>query len=184
MEKEKDLLEGKNMSLSKQEIQGFKKSLLIQKKDILERGAAEHNENNGLAEETGDLTSYDNHFADLATELDEREKDITLEDAARERLELINTALDRIRDGKYGICVDTGEQIDKERLEAIPYAIRTKEAQDKLEDQKEGNRTDDEASFATGGEREDDRLRTVDNLQEEHGNSTVVPATEEERSDD
>ncbi|WP_270179939.1 TraR/DksA C4-type zinc finger protein [Alkalihalobacillus sp. CinArs1] len=172
------------MTLSNQELQGFKKTLLIQKKEILERGAAEHNESNGLAEETGDLTSYDNHFADLATELDEREKEITIEDAARERLELINTALDRIREGNYGICVDTGEEIEKERLEAIPYAIRTKEAQDRLEDRKEGNRTDTEATFATGSEREDDRLRTVDDLEEEHGNSTNVPSLEEERSND
>ncbi|WP_377887850.1 TraR/DksA C4-type zinc finger protein [Alkalihalobacillus sp. R86527] len=172
------------MTLSNQEIQGFKKTLLMQKKEILENGSAEHKENNGLAEETGDLTSYDNHFADLATELDEREKDITIEDAARERLELINTALDRIREGNYGICVDTGEQIDRERLEAIPYAIRTKEAQDRLEDRKEGNKSETEASFATGGEREDARIRTVDDLQEEHGNSTRIPSSEDERSDD
>jgi RNA polymerase-binding transcription factor DksA len=32
--------------------------------------------------------------------------------------------------GNYGICIDTGEPIQKERLEAIPYAIRSIVAKD------------------------------------------------------
>lgn len=176
-------MEGTTMALSKEELQHFKKQLLNQKKELLDSGAANHDENAALSDETGELTSYDNHFADMASELDQREKDITLEDAARERLSLINTALDRIREGNYGICVDTGEEIDKERLEAIPYAIRTKEAQDQLEEAKEDSRPDDEATFETAGNRVDDRLRTVDDLQSEHGNSTSEPYLEEDDPD-
>ncbi len=171
------------MALSKEELQQFKKQLLDLKKELLDSGASHRDENASLSDETGELTSYDNHFADMASELDQREKDITLEDAARERLSLINTALDRIREGNYGICVDTGEEIDKERLEAIPYAIRTKEAQDNLEEAKEDSRPDDEATFETAGNREDDRLRTVDDLQREHGNSTSETYLEEEDPD-
>ena len=171
------------MALSKEELQHFKKQLLDQKKELLDSGAANHDENAALSDETGELTSYDNHFADMASELDQREKDITLEDAARERLSLINTALDRIREGNYGICVDTGDEIDKERLEAIPYAIRTKEAQDQLEEAKDNSRPDDEASFETAGNRVDDRLRTVDDLQSEHGNSTSEAYLEEDDPD-
>lgn len=176
-------MEGITMALSKQELQHFKKQLLDQKKDLLDGGASHRDENAALSEEAGELTSYDNHFADMASELDQREKDITLEDAARERLSLINTALDRIREGNYGICVDTGEEIDKERLEAIPYAIRTKEAQDQLEEAKDSNRPDDEATFETSGNRVDDRLRTVDDLQNEHGNSTSETYLEEDDPD-
>ncbi|WP_347548931.1 TraR/DksA C4-type zinc finger protein [Pseudalkalibacillus hwajinpoensis] len=171
------------MALSKEELQHFKKQLLAQKKDLLDSGAAKHDEYIALADETGELTSYDNHFADMATELDQREKDITLEDAARERLSLINMALDRIREGTYGVCVDTGEEIDKERLEAIPYAIRTKEAQDQLESNKENSRPDDEASFETSGNRVDDRIRTADDLQREHGNSTSETYLQEDSED-
>ncbi|MDP4552451.1 TraR/DksA C4-type zinc finger protein [Alkalihalobacillus macyae] len=171
------------MALSKEELQNFKKQLLDLKKDLLDSGATTHEENIALTDETGELTSYDNHFADMASELDQREKDITLEDAARERLSAINTALDRIREGTYGICIDTGEEINKERLEAIPYAIRTKEAQDDLEAAKEDSRPDDEATFETPGNRVDDRIRTADDLQNEHGNSTSETYLEEDNPD-
>ncbi len=176
-------MEGTIMALSKEELQNFKKQLLDLKKDLLDSGATTHDENIALTDETGELTSYDNHFADMASELDQREKDITLEDAARERLSAINTALDRIREGTYGICIDTGEEINKERLEAIPYAIRTKEAQDDLEAAKEDSRPDDEATFETPGNRVDDRIRTADDLQNEHGNSTSETYLEEDNPD-
>ncbi len=37
-------------------------------------------------------------------------------------LEKINAALKRIEDGKYGICVNDGTEISKERLELEPWA--------------------------------------------------------------
>ena len=45
----------------------------------------------------------------------------------------IDNALERIEEGTYGICEITGEQISKKRLEAIPYATMTREAQEKIE---------------------------------------------------
>jgi len=39
------------------------------------------------------------------------------------RLKLIDSALMRIEQGKYGLCLKCGKKIPRERLEAIPYAF-------------------------------------------------------------
>lgn len=39
------------------------------------------------------------------------------------RLKLIDSALTRIEQGKYGLCMKCGKKIPQERLEAIPYAL-------------------------------------------------------------
>ena len=39
------------------------------------------------------------------------------------RLGMIDAALTRIQQGKYGLCMKCGKKIPNERLEAIPYAL-------------------------------------------------------------
>ncbi len=39
------------------------------------------------------------------------------------RLQMINNALDRIKQGKYGYCLMCKKEIPRERLESIPYAF-------------------------------------------------------------
>jgi len=52
----------------------------------------------------------------------ERERDLAMSAQAREAVEEIDAALQRIEDGTYGICVVSGLPIPRERLEAIPQA--------------------------------------------------------------
>jgi DnaK suppressor protein len=47
-----------------------------------------------------------------------------LDRMASETLAEIEAALARLDDGTYGECVDCGEQINSERLEALPAAAR------------------------------------------------------------
>lgn len=57
----------------------------------------------------------------------EREGDEVLEGigaAGQAELRQIEAALDRIEDGSFGICVNCGEDISPERLEAVPHAAR------------------------------------------------------------
>jgi YteA family regulatory protein len=79
-------------------------------------------EKTALTDSTGELSSYDNHPADMATETFERERDNAIDDAFSQRLEEIDQALARIENGTYGVCVVCGEPIPYERLEAIPSA--------------------------------------------------------------
>ncbi len=39
------------------------------------------------------------------------------------RLKLIESALSRIKNGRYGVCMRCGKKIPTKRLEAIPYAL-------------------------------------------------------------
>jgi RNA polymerase-binding transcription factor DksA len=39
------------------------------------------------------------------------------------RLKLIDSAITRIQQGKYGLCMKCGKRIPTDRLEAIPYAL-------------------------------------------------------------
>ncbi|MGI5875339.1 MAG: TraR/DksA C4-type zinc finger protein [Dethiobacteria bacterium] len=71
---------------------------------------------------TQELSLYDNHPADTGSELFERSKDLSLHERRLRELEEINMALERIRAGKYGLCLDCGQQIPRERLEGLPFA--------------------------------------------------------------
>jgi RNA polymerase-binding transcription factor DksA len=82
--------------------------------------------NEGLDEEesaqSGELTHYDQHPADQASETFEREKDIAILEQLEAELVEIEAALTRLDDGTYGVDEQTGEPIDPERLEAYPLA--------------------------------------------------------------
>ena len=80
------------------------------------------NENPGTVEdETGDET-YDQHPADVATAMHDRELDYGIAENEQQLLGEIDDALQRIEDGTYGICTNCGKSIPPERLEALPWA--------------------------------------------------------------
>ena len=72
----------------------------------------------------GELNSPvgDQHVADHASDLFDRELDETLEENAEHVLQEIDAALERLEAGTYGVCAACGEPIPEERLEAVPYA--------------------------------------------------------------
>jgi RNA polymerase-binding transcription factor DksA len=80
----------------------------------------------GLGEEesaqSGELTHYDQHPADQASETFEREKDLSILERLEDELAEIEAALQRVDDGTYGVDEVTGEPIDPERLDALPAA--------------------------------------------------------------
>ena len=73
--------------------------------------------------------SGDNHPADIATELQLREQDQALIGNARDILRQIERAQQKMVEGTYGICDKTHKPIPVERLDALPYATLTVEAQ-------------------------------------------------------
>ena len=70
----------------------------------------------------GDLSGYDQHPADSASDTFEREKDFSILESLETELAEIEAALQRIDAGTYGIDEVTGDPIDPERLDAIPTA--------------------------------------------------------------
>lgn len=83
------------------------------------------------AESEGDMTENDS--GDMSQSLFTREMDATVEQAMEKRLQSVERALQKIDEGTYGICDDTNEQIPRGRLEAVPEAIYTVEAQQRRE---------------------------------------------------
>ncbi len=75
--------------------------------------------------EDGELSSAagDQHLADHASEMFDREVDESLEENAELIVREIDAALERIDAGTYGICVRCGQPIPEERLAAVPYAV-------------------------------------------------------------
>ena len=71
-------------------------------------------------ESGGELTLADQHPADAATETAQRELDLTQQRRAEARLERIDAALARVKDGTYGTCLACGKPIPTERLGIIP----------------------------------------------------------------
>jgi len=61
-------------------------------------------------------------LADIGSDNFIRETELALMDEETHRLELIEAAIGRIREGGYGICIDCGEKIPDARLDAKPYA--------------------------------------------------------------
>jgi RNA polymerase-binding transcription factor DksA len=75
----------------------------------------------------GEIGLTDQHPADAASETESRELDLTRQRMLEVRLDRARQALARIEDGTYGKCVACGEQIPRERLEAVPetpYCVR------------------------------------------------------------
>jgi len=82
----------------------------------------------------GELSNYDNHPADLGTELFQLEMNNALKVHEENIMMDIKDALKRIDKGIYGICDNCGNEIPYERLEVHPYAkmcIRCQESFEK-----------------------------------------------------
>ena len=81
------------------------------------------------AEEEEDFTQHDS--GDMSQSLFTREVDATVEQQVERRLENVERALQKIEEDTYGLSDDSGEQIPKGRLEAVPEAVRTVEEQER-----------------------------------------------------
>ncbi|NLV75726.1 MAG: molecular chaperone DnaK [Tissierellia bacterium] len=68
-----------------------------------------------------ELSVYDNHPADIGTEMFMMEQDKGLKNKLKDTLYEIDISLGDIDEGSYGLCIDCGKPIEESRLELIPY---------------------------------------------------------------
>ena len=104
----------------------FRKKLLSWKADIL-REARETLE--ALATENANQADA----ADRASSETDRSIELRARDRQRKLIAKIDAAIERIDDGSYGYCEETGEPISLKRLDARPIATMTLEAQERHE---------------------------------------------------
>ena len=81
-------------------------------------------------------------LADRASAEMERALELRTRDRARKLIAKIDAALQRIEDGTYGYCEETGEPISLKRLEARPIATLSLEAQERHERMERTHRSD------------------------------------------
>ncbi|MDX1772036.1 MAG: TraR/DksA C4-type zinc finger protein [Planococcaceae bacterium] len=72
--------------------------------------------------ETTELSNYDNHPADNATDLTDQNTEMAIEQHKVDEIEQLESALKAMEEGTYGKCEVCGEDILIERLEALPMA--------------------------------------------------------------
>ncbi|MGJ8641064.1 MAG: TraR/DksA family transcriptional regulator [Opitutaceae bacterium] len=86
--------------------------------------------------EESDISGYGNHQADAASDTFDRDFALSLVSNEQDALNEIEEAIQRIKDGNYGVCEVTGNPIPKERLEAVPFARFSVEGQAEYEKNK------------------------------------------------
>ncbi|WAC25908.1 MULTISPECIES: RNA polymerase-binding protein DksA [unclassified Ancylobacter] len=104
----------------------FRQKLLAWKDDIL-REARE------TLQHLQDENQNHPDIADRASSETDRAIELRARDRQRKLIAKIDSALERIDDGSYGYCEETGEPISLKRLEARPIATLSIEAQERHE---------------------------------------------------
>jgi len=85
------------------------------------------------SEAGGDLSSMPIHMADIGSDAYEQEFTLSLMATEGETLDLVDRALARIREKRYGVCEECEGVIAKKRLEAIPFAAMCIRCAEKME---------------------------------------------------
>ncbi|MGH9354513.1 MAG: TraR/DksA family transcriptional regulator [Terriglobia bacterium] len=103
----------------------YRKRLLEKQNELLQRVSQSDQEGREADEEaTQDL-------ADKAANAYTKEFLFHQSNDNRQILVLVNEALDRIKDGRYGVCVECHDDVQVKRLEAVPWARHCIECQAK-----------------------------------------------------
>lgn len=81
-------------------------------------------------------------IADRASAETDHALELRTRDRERKLIGKINEALERVEDGEYGYCEETGEPISLKRLKARPIATLSLEAQERHERMEKTHRDD------------------------------------------
>src|SRR5262245_65398002 len=113
--------------MDQKRIKLFREKLLQKKQEILEV----FNKNKSYGKEADAEASQD--IADKAANSYTKEFLFSLSNTERDVLNLVDEALGRIDGRRYGVCVVCDDEMDKKRLEAIPWAKHCLSCQEKQE---------------------------------------------------
>lgn len=110
-----------------------KKVLAQLRQRLLERREAIRRVLAGDLSALKELRDMSGDTADFAADSASTELNSQLAEASSRELKQIDNALARMEAGEYGVCEVTGKEIPLARLEALPYATTSVEAQRQLE---------------------------------------------------
>ncbi len=119
---EEDLRKVKT-GLTRKDMEYFTALLIEKRLEII--GDVENMELMRAAGSGGDLSHMPLHMADIGSDNYEQEFTLGLVESERKLLREIDEALMRIKNGTYGVCIESGQPISKARLEVRPWAKYT-----------------------------------------------------------
>ena len=114
-------------SMQKKQVDTYKKLLFDRKKSLTEA----YNKNKTYGRLTEDEGTQD--LADKASSAYTKEFLYSLSNTDREILQKVDEALARIERGEFGVCAECGKELNRKRLEAVPWASHCVVCQEKIE---------------------------------------------------
>lgn len=121
--------------LNEEQLQHFKEILLQEREELLDQLDRHYRETSISSDPnlSSELSHYDNHLGDSATELYEQERDIAFYRAKQRHLSRLEDAITRIDHKQYGVCNVCQQPIAIERLEAVPETATCEEHSPSIE---------------------------------------------------
>jgi len=108
-------------------LKAFREQLVQKKQEILEA----YNKNKTYGKQADQDGAQD--IADKASNSYTKEFLFSLSNSEREMLNLVDEALGRIEGRRYGVCVVCEDEMDRKRLDAVPWAKHCISCQEKQE---------------------------------------------------
>ena len=114
-------------NMDKKRLESFKKRL-EERQQSLRKTVSRTEEDGRIADQD---TAQD--IADRAASSYTKEFLFSQSNNERQLLQMVETALQRLREGSFGECVHCGNEINPKRLEAVPWTRYCIECQEKME---------------------------------------------------
>ena len=113
--------------MEQKKLRAFRERLQQKKQEILEA----YNKNKTYGKEADEDGAQD--IADKASNSYAKEFLFSLSNSERELLQLMDDALTRIEDKRFGVCLSCEEEMNQKRLDAVPWARHCLACQEKQE---------------------------------------------------
>ena len=117
----------KGVHLNKKEVDAYKKKLIVRRNEIVQKLSEFRNESKEVE------TDIAQDVADKAESSYTKEFLLSLSDAEREQLFQIDAALKRIERKEFGSCQMCQKEINKKRMNVLPWTPYCIECQEKSE---------------------------------------------------
>jgi len=121
--------------MDRERVEFFKRKLIDEKKRIFKtlNNMTNMEEYGSMDNYYSELSLYDNHPADIGTEVFLREQDEGFKNSLKDTMLEIQDSLIDINKGNYGDCKVCHKKIDEKRLEVIPYLKTCLECSNEIE---------------------------------------------------
>ena len=113
--------------MDQKKLKGYREKLVLKKQEILEA----YNKNKTYGKEADEDGAQD--IADKASNSYTKEFLFSLSNNERDMLQLVDEALTRVDGRRFGVCVVCEDEVDKKRLDAVPWAKYCISCQEKQE---------------------------------------------------